>query len=61
MGRDFRAYVSDTAAARADLYRINTATGERTLMLEGQLIGQHAFGISPDGERYLYWKDKRVA
>ena len=59
VGRDVRAYVSDTGSARADLYRVNTATGDRTLMLEGQLIGQHAFGISPDGQRYLYWKDNR--
>jgi dipeptidyl aminopeptidase/acylaminoacyl peptidase len=54
-----RAYISDTAHAKADLYRINTATGERTLMMKGQLVGQHAFGISPDGRRYLYWKDNR--
>jgi dipeptidyl aminopeptidase/acylaminoacyl peptidase len=59
VGQNNRAYVADTAHAKADLYRINTATGERTLMLEGQLIGQHAFGISPDGRRFLYWRDNR--
>lgn len=59
VGRDVRAYVSDYKSAAADLYRVNTATGERTLMLKGQLIGQHVLGISPDGHRYLYWKDNR--
>ena len=59
VGMDNRTFISDTAQSRADLYRINTATGERTLMLEGQLTGQHEFGISPDGRRFLYWKDNR--
>ena len=26
-------------------------------MLEGQLVGAHEFGISPDGRRFLYWDD----
>ncbi len=59
VGQNSRAYIADTAHAKADLYRINTATGERTSIIEGQLIGQHEFGISPDGRRYLYWKDDR--
>jgi dipeptidyl aminopeptidase/acylaminoacyl peptidase len=59
VGRDVRAYVSDYKRPAADFYRVNTATGERTLMLKGQLTGQHALGISPDGRNYLYWKDNR--
>ena len=60
VGRDVRAYVSDYKPAAADFYRVNTATGERTLMMKGQLTGQHALGISPDGKTFLYWKDDRV-
>jgi dipeptidyl aminopeptidase/acylaminoacyl peptidase len=59
VGRDARAYVSDYKRPAADFYRVNTATGERTLMLKGQLTGQFALGISPDGKNYLYWKDNR--
>ena len=59
VGRDARAYVSDYKRPAADFYRVNTATGERTLMMKGQLTGQHALGISPDGKNYLYWKDNR--
>jgi len=59
VGRDARAYVSDYKRPAADFYRVNTATGERSLMMKGQLTGPHAFGISPDGRNYLYWKDNR--
>ena len=59
VGFDDRAYVADTAFAKADLYRVDTRTGERTLMMEGQLVGAHSFGITPDGRRFLYWKDDR--
>jgi dipeptidyl aminopeptidase/acylaminoacyl peptidase len=59
VGRDARAYVSDYKRPAADFYRVNTATGERTLMMKGQLTGQFALGISPDGRNYLYWKDNR--
>ncbi|MBE0592202.1 MAG: hypothetical protein IH616_07360, partial [Gemmatimonadales bacterium] len=59
VGQNSRAYIADTAHAKADLYRINTATGERTLILAGQLTGPHEFGISPDGRRFLYWKENR--
>ena len=59
VGRDARAYISDYKRPAADFYRVNTATGERTLMLKGQLTGQFALGISPDGKNYLYWKDNR--
>ena len=59
VGRDTRAYVSDYKRPAADFYRVNTATGERTLMMKGQLTGQFALGLSPDGRNYLYWKDNR--
>jgi len=59
VGRDPRAYVSDYKRPAADFYRVNTTTGERTLMMKGQLTGQHALGISPDGRQYLYWKDNQ--
>jgi dipeptidyl aminopeptidase/acylaminoacyl peptidase len=59
VGRDARAYISDYKPAQADLYRVNTETGERTLMLKGQLTGQNILGISPHGRHFLYWKDNR--
>jgi dipeptidyl aminopeptidase/acylaminoacyl peptidase len=61
IGRDDRAYISDYKRPSADLYRVNTATGERTLMLRAQITststGSHVFGASPDGRRFLYWRD----
>jgi dipeptidyl aminopeptidase/acylaminoacyl peptidase len=59
VGRDPRPYISDYKPSAADFFRVNTVTGERTPMLTGQLTGQHVGGISPDGTRYLYWKDAR--
>ena len=59
VGRDARAYISDYKRPAADFYRVNTATGERTLMFKGQLTGQHAIGISPDGHQFVYWKDSK--
>jgi dienelactone hydrolase len=61
IGRDERTYISDYKRPAADLYRINPTTGERTLMLRGQLTytstGNHVFGSSPDGHYFLYWKE----
>ncbi len=59
VGRDTRAYISDYKRPAADLYRVNTVTGERTLMLKGQLTGAGVFGISPDGRQFMYWKDNK--
>jgi dipeptidyl aminopeptidase/acylaminoacyl peptidase len=59
VGRDARRYVSDWRPPAADFYRVDPATGERTLIAEGQLTGRHQLGISPDGRRFLYWKDGR--
>ena len=55
VGRDARAYVSDYKPPMADLYRVDTRTGARTLMVKGQLTGPHIHGISPDGRSFLYW------
>lgn len=64
VGRDTRGYIHDYKRAAADIYRVNTTTGERTLMLKSQLIntstGSHSFGISADGHYFLYWKDNKV-
>ncbi len=59
VGRDTRAFISDYKRPAADIYRVNTATGERTLMLKGQLTGAGVFGISPDGRQFMYWKDNK--
>jgi len=64
VGRDTRGYVHDYKRAAADIYRVNTTTGERTLMLKSQMTntstGNHTYGISPDGRYFLYWKDSKV-
>ncbi len=61
IGRDDRAFISDYKRPSADLYRVNTATGERTLMLRAQITntstGSHVFGTSPDSRHFLYWRD----
>lgn len=59
VGRDDRAYISDWKRPEADLYRVNTETGERTLMIKAQPIQQHLIGFAPDGGKYLYWRDGR--
>jgi dienelactone hydrolase len=59
IGRDTREYISDYKRPTADIYRVNTTTGERTLIEKGQLIGQHVIGISPDGDYYVYWKNNK--
>jgi dipeptidyl aminopeptidase/acylaminoacyl peptidase len=59
VGRDTRGYILNNKLPAADFYRVNTSTGERTLIAKGQLTGSHAFGISPHGTRFLYWKDSK--
>jgi len=57
VGRDIRGYIHDDKLPAADIYRVNTSTGERTLIAKGQLTGRFTFGITPQGTHFLYWKD----
>jgi dipeptidyl aminopeptidase/acylaminoacyl peptidase len=57
VGRDIRGYIHDDKLPAADIYRVNTSTGERTLIAKGQLTGRHTYGITPQGTHFLYWKD----
>ncbi len=59
VGRDARAYICDWKPAAADFYRVNTATGERTLMFREQLTQGATVGFAPDGRHFVYWKDGR--
>jgi dipeptidyl aminopeptidase/acylaminoacyl peptidase len=59
VGQDVRAYISDYKRPAADIYRVNTSTGERTLIAKGQLTGQNILGISPDGKQFVFWKDNK--
>jgi dipeptidyl aminopeptidase/acylaminoacyl peptidase len=63
VGRDARAYIHDYKRPAADIYRVNTSTGERTLMLKAQVTSNnasHVFGITPHGRHFLYWRDNRL-
>jgi dipeptidyl aminopeptidase/acylaminoacyl peptidase len=60
VGRDTRGYLHDQKRPAADFYRVDTSTGERTLMLKGHLLGSGVFGISPHGTHFLFWKDDRL-
>jgi len=57
VGRDTRGFISDYEPARADLYRVNVSTSERTLIRKATLIGQHTPGFSSNGKHYLLWLD----
>jgi dipeptidyl aminopeptidase/acylaminoacyl peptidase len=60
VGRDNRAYVSDWKPPQSDVYRVNTATGERTLMLKGLInTDRRDEALSPAGNEFLYWKDNK--
>ena len=54
---DERAYISDWKEPAADYYRVNVSTGERRPIVRALV---HAFGLSPDGQQFLYWKDGHV-
>jgi dipeptidyl aminopeptidase/acylaminoacyl peptidase len=60
IGRDVRGYIHDYNRPAADIYRVDTTTGVRTLMLKGQLTGPGVLGLSPDGRHFLYWKDNKI-
>src|ERR1019366_6559191 len=59
IGRNDVAYRGQVewGANRADMYRVNTETGERTF-IEKTL--SRTMGTSPDGKWFLYLKDKKV-
>ncbi|MCP4707191.1 MAG: hypothetical protein GY869_01085, partial [Planctomycetes bacterium] len=57
IGQDSTAYISDWKPSRADYYRVNVNTGERTLIFEAH---KRTMGLSPDSKHYLYWKDGNV-
>jgi dipeptidyl aminopeptidase/acylaminoacyl peptidase len=60
VGRDMRGFVHDFKRAAADIYRVNTATGERTLMLKAHLVAAGGvLGVTPHGKHFMYWKDSR--
>jgi dipeptidyl aminopeptidase/acylaminoacyl peptidase len=59
VGRDTRGFVHDYNRPAADIYRVDPATGVRSLMLKSQLTGRHIIGITPDSRRFVYWKDNR--
>jgi len=61
VGLDARAYIrNEKILPTADIYRVNTSTGERTLVAKGQLTGRHTFGITPQGRHFLFWKDNKI-
>ena len=59
IGRDDSAYRGEVAwgGSHADYYRVNTATGERTL-IEKKVV--RTMGASPDSRWFVYLKDKHV-
>lgn len=57
VGVDDRAYISDWKEPQADYYRVDTSSGERTAMLEGQ---KRTYGLSPDSRHFLYWRDEHL-
>jgi dipeptidyl aminopeptidase/acylaminoacyl peptidase len=60
IGRDNRSYVSDWKPPQFDFYRVNTATGERTVIIKGLVdIDRRAEPISPDSRQFVYWKDNK--
>lgn len=61
VGFDARGYIrNEKILPTADIYRVDTTTGARTLIVKGQLTGRHVFGITPHGAHFLYWKDGRI-
>ncbi|HVZ49982.1 MAG TPA: prolyl oligopeptidase family serine peptidase, partial [Gemmatimonadaceae bacterium] len=59
IGRDDAAYRGSVewGASKADLYRVNVATGEKTLIASKL---SRTYGTSPDSKWFLYLRDKRV-
>ncbi len=61
VGRDTRGYIHDYKRPAADVYRVNTATGERTLLYKNLATGQGLLGLTPNGKQFLFWKDNRIS
>jgi len=61
VGFDERPYIrNEKILPSADIFGVNTSTGERTLIGKGQLTGRHTFGITPHGRHFLFWKDAKI-
>ena len=59
IGRDTRGYISDYKPAAADIYLVNTSTGDRSLIAKNHLIGAGTPGFSADSKTYLFWRDNK--
>jgi dipeptidyl aminopeptidase/acylaminoacyl peptidase len=57
VGQDDKEYVDDWKPQLNDIYRVNTTTGERTIILKGQ---DRSLGLTADGQYFLYWKGGHV-
>jgi dipeptidyl aminopeptidase/acylaminoacyl peptidase len=58
IGSNERPYISDWREHRADYYRIDVASGARTLISAAQLRPYASFAqLAPDGRHFLYWKE----
>ena len=57
VGRDDKPYLSDLETMQADYYLVNTATGERKLIVKGI---RRPMGVSPDSKYFLYLKGKQL-
>jgi len=56
VGEDARKYIHDWKVPRADFYKVEIATGKRTLMFKGR-PSRSTHTISPDGKHFVFWKD----
>jgi dipeptidyl aminopeptidase/acylaminoacyl peptidase len=59
VGRDTRGYIKDYGRDQADVYRVDVATGQRTLMFKALVVDAFAYGFSADSKHWLYWQDER--
>lgn len=59
IGRDTRGYISDYKPASADIYLVNTSTGDRSLIAKNHLVGAGTPGFSADSKTYLFWRDNK--
>jgi dipeptidyl aminopeptidase/acylaminoacyl peptidase len=57
VGSDNTPYLSDWKESRSDYYRVNSSTGERTLIVKEH---KSALGLSPDSRFFLLWKEGHI-